>query len=216
MTYNENELIKLIGSIYDIHRGPNEYFPYDGFLIKNNKNIDSLFLKNFQNEYIQKETKEEKNNLLMQKLGGVEDKQKEKYDLIPSIYNFEEFQNNGNGKNKLEDFLKKINFFNKIEEAINHIQFIEKKRRSPYYENDYDKQELMEQKNKSITNNIDEKTIKIKRGRKPEKHKNIKTHDKMKPDNIIKKIKIKIYEYAILFLNTISNKNNEKEKLLIN
>lgn len=36
----------------------------------------------------------------------------------------------------------------------------------------------------------------------------------MKPDNIIKKLKGKIFEYAILFLNKILNRTNDNEKLL--
>ena len=209
MTYSENEIIKLTESIYDIHRGPNEYFPFNGLLIQNNKNIDSFFVKNFQKEDIQKDTKED---LLMPNLGEFKDKQKEKEDSIPSIYYFDDilqkFKNKDIKNKKLKDIFNKINFVEKIEEAKKHIQFLEKKRSSPDYE--YDSNQLIEQKNKNIIEN----TIKIKRGRKSKNNKNNKIHNKMKSDNIIIKIKSKIFEYAILFLNTISFKTNENEKLV--
>ena len=214
MTYSENEILKL-ENIYDIHRGPNEFIPIDGLLIKN-KNIDSFFFDNFQNNYIPKDSIEEKSIFLMPNLGELKDKKKEKEDSIPSIYTFEDilqkFQNKDKEKNKLKELFKRINFVEKIEEVKKYIQFLEKKRSSPDY--DYDSNELIEQKNKNINNNIVEKTIKLKRrGRQSKKHNNM-IHDKMKSDNIIKKLKGKIFEYAILFLNIISNKKDKGEKLV--
>ena len=229
MIYSEKEIINIVESIYDIQKEPNEFFPFNGLLIKNSKNIDSLFLKNFKNENIinqknlePKDTKEEKNIFLMPKSDTMKDKQKEKKDSTPSIYYFDDilqkFQNKDNKKNKLEDLFNKINFVEKIEKVKKHIQFLENKRRAPDYDDGfYEINKLME-KNKNEDENIKknqaEKTILIKRGRKPTKNKNSKIHDKLKPDNIIIKLKTKIFEYAILFLNTILNKTNENEKLL--
>ena len=52
-----------------------------------------------------------------------------------------------------------------------------------------------------------------KRGRKTKEIKDIGIHNKMVPDNIIKKIKAKIFEYAIVFLNNILSNNKKEEKL---
>ena len=229
MIYSEKDIINIVGSIYDIQKEPNEFFHYNGLLIKNRKNIDSIFFENFKNENIinqknldLKDTKEEKNVFLIPKSDTFDDKQKKKKDSMPSIYYFDDilqkFRNKDNEKNKLEDLFNKINFVEKIEKVKKHIQFLENKRRAP--DNDdgcYEINKLMEKyknEDENINKNKAEKTILIKKGRKPTKNNNSKTHDKLKPDNIIIKIKAKIFEYSILFLNTILNKVNENEKLL--
>ena len=229
MTYSQNEIINIVESICNIQKDPNEFFSFNGILIKNSENIDSLFLKNFKNENIigeknldPKDTKEDKSILLISKSDTIKDKQKEKKDSTPSIYYFDDiiqkFSNKDNGKNKLEDLFNKINFVEKIEKVKKHIQFLENKRTAPDYDDGYCEINKLIEKNKNedeiINKNQAEKTILIKRGRKKSKNKYSKTHDKLKPDNIIIKIKAKIFEYAILFLNAILNKVNENEKLL--
>ena len=229
MIYSEKDIINIVGSIYDIQKEPNEFFHYNGLLIKNRKNIDSIFFENFKNENIinqknldLKDTKEEKNVFLIPKSDTFDDKQKKKKDSMPSIYYFDDilqkFRNKDNEKNKLEDLFNKINFVEKIEKVKKHIQFLENKRRAPDYDDGcYEINKLMEKyknEDENINKNKAEKTILIKKGRKPTKNNNSKTHDKLKPDNIIIKIKAKIFEYSILFLNTILNKVNENEKLL--
>ena len=221
MTYGENEPIKLYENIYDIHKEPNEFIPFNGLLIKNDKNIDSIFFNNFKIENIfnqknsdQKNQKDSKD--LIPKLEIIKDKNEEKDNSIPSIYYFEDilqkFQNNDNEKNKLEELFKEINFVGKIEEVKKRIQILENKRKASDCYNDFDYDLKNPKKTVEKSNQNNQNTI--KRGRKVEKHTNIKTHDKMMPDNIIKKIKGKIFEYAILFLNTIANRTKEKEKLL--
>ena len=56
-----------------------------------------------------------------------------------------------------------------------------------------------------------------KRGREPKnKEYNVGSHNKMSPDNIIKKIKAQIFIYPLYFLNNISNKANPEKKNEIN
>ena len=51
----------------------------------------------------------------------------------------------------------------------------------------------------------EENQLKKKRGRTKNNKLNIDEHDKMSPDNIIKKIKAKIFNYSIVFLNNLIN-----------
>ena len=194
--------------------------------IINDKNIDSIIPNIFQNEFIinpqnsENEEKDEKNIYFIQKLEDIKVKKEEKEDSIPSLYYFEDIlsqnPNKDTDKKKLKDLFDGIDFVEKIQKVKDHIQFLEKKRKMPDYDNEYDfnLKELIEKKSKNISNNIDDKIIQKKRGRTPSNPKNTKTHDKMKPDNIIKKLKGKIFEYAILFLNKILNKTNDNDKLL--
>ena len=224
MTYSESDSINPYEIIYNIYKDPNEYFPFNGLLIKNDKNIESLFSNHFQIESIinpkisvGKDVFEEKNNLLMPKLENFTDKKEKKDNSIPSIYYFEDFQQSQNKdleRKKVIDIFNEINFFERIEEIKKSITFLENKISSSDYENklDFNSKELIEK----TTKNKDEKMIHKKRGRSStnHNHNNSKIHDKMKPDNIIKKIKGKIFEYAIRFLNNILNKENDEQKIL--
>ena len=65
--------------------------------------------------------------------------------------------------------------------------------------------------NKKIKND-EEKIKKKKRGRKPTKQKR-ETHDKRSPDNIIRKVKVFIFKFILLFLNNIINENLKYKKI---
>ena len=65
--------------------------------------------------------------------------------------------------------------------------------------------------NKKIKND-EEKIKKKKRGRKPTKQKR-ETHDKRSPDNIIRKVKVFIFKFILLFLNNIINENIKYKKI---
>lgn len=222
MSFTENENINLIESIFSICEDPNDFFPFHELLYKYEKNIDSFFSDNYQNNYIInpkikdiKEKKEEKSIIFKSNLEKKD--KKEVKEEIPSIYYFEDilqaFPNKDIKEKNLRALFNKINFVTKIEEVKKRIQFLENKTKSTNNDFDYDLNELIEKKSKNIL----EKVVTKKRGRKPTKqinHISTKTHDKMMPDNIIKKLKGKIFEYAILFLNNILNKTNEKEKLV--
>ena len=71
--------------------------------------------------------------------------------------------------------------------------------------------------NKKITilikNQKEENQLKKKRGRKGNNINNSKEHGKMGPDNIIKKIKAKLFQYII---DSINNLVNKKENILLN
>ena len=226
MTYSENETINPYELSDNVRGEINEFNSYNILQIMNDKNIDSIFLKNFQNEFIinpqnsENEEKDEKNIYFIQKLEDIKGKKEEKKDSIPSLYYFEDIlsqnPNKDTDKKKLKGLFDEIDFVEKIQKVKTQIQFLEKKRKMPDYDNEYDfnLKELIEKKSKNISNNIDDKIIQKKRGRTPSNPKNTKTHDKMKPDNIIKKLKGKIFEYAILFLNKILNRTNDNDKLL--
>ena len=98
-----------------------------------------------------------------------------------------------------------INYNEKIEEAANNLHFTKKKRgRSKNEENEND------------NNNIDIKIERNKRGRKPKNINNLlKEHNKYSDDNMIKKIKSKLFEYSRTFLNKMLEKYNEKGKSVL-
>lgn len=79
----------------------------------------------------------------------------------------------------------------------------------------------LESENLTLLNNdknIENKEISQKRGRKTHKVKKSEVHDKMSPDNIIKKIKTKLFKSCFYFLNNIldvSYKTNEKNEIEI-
>ena len=93
---------------------------------------------------------------------------------------------------------------------------LEKKRKRETYDGEsnnckelFIKEKQIENKNKIKS----QKSSDIKRGRKSNDIKNIGIHNKMVPDNIIKKIKAKIFEYPIIFLNNILNNHKGENKL---
>ncbi len=98
-----------------------------------------------------------------------------------------------------------MNYNEKIEEAANNLHFTKKKRgRSKNEENEND------------NNNIDIKIERNKRGRKPKNINNLlKEHNKYSDDNMIKKIKSKLFEYSRTFLNKMLEKYNEKGKSVL-
>ena len=105
-----------------------------------------------------------------------------------------------------------LDIFNKeqnkdlFKENLKQLEF------SKYIEDDLN---LTKQKriisNKKIKND-EEKIKKKKRGRKPTKQKR-ETHDKRSPDNIIRKVKVFIFKFILLFLNNIINENIKYKKI---
>ena len=133
----------------------------------------------------------------------------------PLLYSFEKilsiFKKEEN-KNKFSEIINKYNNKGEIKEDI----FFEKPEMRTIIagEENIINNELIDQKkqNKKESNKKVE-NFGNKRGRKTNEIKNIGTHNKMVPDNIIKKIKGKIFEYSIVFLNNILNNNKKEEKL---
>ena len=133
----------------------------------------------------------------------------------PHLYSFEKilsiFKKEEN-KNKFSEIINKYNNKEEIKEDI----FFEKPEMRTIIagEENIINNELIDQKkqNKKESNKKVE-NFGNKRGRKTNEIKNIGTHNKMVPDNIIKKIKGKIFEYSIVFLNNILNNNKKEEKL---
>jgi hypothetical protein len=115
-------------------------------------------------------------------------------------------------KIKFNDIINKFN----EEKAKEQLQLLEKKRKRTFYDDEYNYiYELMDKtkQNEYEIMQDEPNNNNNKRGRKTNKTKNVSIHDKMVPDNIIKKIKAKIFEYPIVFLNNILNNNKEEDKL---
>ena len=101
-----------------------------------------------------------------------------------------------------------MNYNQKIEEAENNLQFTKTKRRRLK-----NKENEIETEN---NNNLDNKIERNKRGRKSNNIKNsLKEHNKYSDDNMIKKIKSKLFEYSRTFLNKMLEKYNDNGKSVL-
>ena len=211
-TLNENETI-LLSSIY------NEQFPYTGILVPNlnNKSINlNKFLSinkdsNLENIHLPPSppnvnSNEEISTEFPSKQNIYNEPLLYSFDNILNIFKMEE------NKTKFNDIINKYN----EEKAKEQLQLLEKKRKRTFYDDEYNYiYELMDKTKQSEYEIMQDEpnNNNNKRGRKTNKTKNVSIHDKMVPDNIIKKIKAKIFEYPIVFLNNILNNNKEEDKL---
>ena len=134
----------------------------------------------------------------------------------PLIYLFDNILNLFNKKENKDKF-KEIIYLVQNEEVKEPMKLLEKKRKRSFYNEDKYKfiYQLMDKgkqsDNKIIKNHEDNN--RSKKGRKTNKMKNRATHDKMGPDNIIKKVKGKIFDYSVKFLNNILDNNKKEDKL---
>ena len=211
-TLNENETI-ILSSIY------NEQFPYTGILVPNlnNKSINlNNFLSinkdsNLENIHLppsppKVNSSEEISTEFPSKHNNYNEPLLYSFDNILNIFKMEEH------KIKFNDIINKFN----EEKAKEQLQLLEKKRKRTFYDDEYNYiYELMDKtkQNEYEIMQDEPNNNNNKRGRKTNKTKNVSIHDKMVPDNIIKKIKAKIFEYPIVFLNNILNNNKEEDKL---
>ena len=167
-------------------------------------NIDYYIGKNeIENNILSKRKTAE--TLPIKDILSQKDQKDELYILkLPKLYKFDDIENiikKGPYQYKFSDDVKKIQINDKIKIAEEKIK--------PKNER-IKKLKVVGDIIISIENN---EILKKKRGRKATKtENNIEGHNKMSPDNIIKKIKAKIFKYPIFFLNNISNKNEEDKK----
>ena len=143
------------------------------------KNYNEISLE--PNNKKEDEIKLKEDPLEDEKFININKKGKENIKMPPHQYNFEEI------KDKLDEEYK--DFFEEdknLEEKINDYNFLNKKR------NRTNPPEPIKSKNK-------------KKGRKPKEETKTKNneHDKNTPDNIVRKIKTKIFEQLVTFVNFI-------------
>ena len=110
------------------------------------------------------------------------------------IYSFEDISKILK-ENSLNNILDQFTKDEIIENYENNMKLLNKKR-----------------KRNRTKNKENENEIIYKRGRKKMNDDTDRKHDKYAPNNIIKKIKLKLIEKSISFINAIVNKNNEKSK----
>ena len=133
----------------------------------------------------------------------------------PHLYSFEKILSIFKKEENKNKFNEIINKYNNKEEIKEDIFFDKPEMRTIIAgeENIIDNELLDQKKQNKKESNKKVENLGNKRGRKTNEIKNIGTHNKMVPDNIIKKIKAKIFEYAIVFLNNILNNNKKEDKL---
>ena len=133
----------------------------------------------------------------------------------PHLYSFEKILSIFKKEENKNKFNEIINKYNNKEEIKEDIFFDKPEMRTIIAgeENIIDNELIDQKKQNKKESNKKVENLGNKRGRKTNEIKNIGTHNKMVPDNIIKKIKAKIFEYAIVFLNNILNNNKKEDKL---
>ena len=196
---NQMKLNSINETVNNNEINPNDFqlISLDSFQerLKNHNPKDEDFLDyNFLNKKEKKYNIKDKQILEQKQEVEQQDKKAPKLFYLQDIQKI--FQKKKYNLNKI---IQKINFENKIEDFKEDLQLIEKKRKRSYAEYEYGFiYELMDKKNQ------------IKRGRKTNHIKKEGIHDKMCSDNIIKKLKAKLFEYALNFLNNILNKGKEE------
>ena len=138
----------------------------------------------------------------------------------PIIYPFEKIVqifNKKENKKYFRKIIEKVSLSN-FDQKKDDIQFINKKRKRSFslfdedFERKYNKK-LIEDKEKEKKNKTN---TEIKKGRKKKDDKILGNHNKMSPDNIIKKVKSILFKSIINFLNIVikNTKEEENSKLL--
>ena len=128
------------------------------------------------------------------------------YPKFCSLFEIKELIINKLDISKCNDIIKNIEYNKRVEEGENKLQLIRKKRERPNveeYDNIYDINPKKDKENYH------------KRGPKTQKYNYKKEHNKYSPDNIIKGIKSKIFEYPIKFLNNMLEKYKEPNRDLL-
>ena len=196
---------------------PNFTYRPNGFIDYPNENFQNLISLNQINNTIEKESDFYDEEIENDYVGF---SQRKTLETSPNYFIDNKILIKKNGKE-----LPKLYYFNEIENIIKQgvyksrfSDLVKKIKKNLFIEKKEKKMETIEQKEKNkqeeqITDfdyNIKEGK---KRGRKPEnKEYNVGSHNKMSPDNIIKKIKAQIFIYPLYFLNNISNEANPEKK----
>ena len=176
---------------------------YEAF--NDNKN-DSCNLAQFQDE---KTTAYKSKKIIKKKRDNLEalkilDNVKIKTDSLPKFYSFDDIEKN---------IFQNDDYKNKFIFDIDNIFIKDKKSEEPYL----NKKRLREDDDidnhyydciENEKNNSCLKESKKKRGRRTNNEEGREEHNRMSPDNIIKKIKAELFKNMTLFLNNIINKSN--------
>ena len=228
---NNNNTFSINGNLFinlfNIYSNSNENKEDKETLKK--KNIQSYFINKKEDEKINKNL-EIPSELRIKENENTFNKYDNRYDFLnkitennegntPFLYTFEDILNIF----KKDEYKNKFNEINKIYNNNKEIEednlSLEKKGKIALFEQE-------ENIEKQLINRVnlkekieDNRKIKIKldnnkRGRKTNEIKNIAIHNKMAPDNIIKKIKAEIFKYPIVFLNNILDNNKKSEEKL--
>ena len=205
MYNNINESINEYGNIFSDY---NEGFPsslikspnyeletfnqfdsiYEDNKLNNIYHIPSYYIINqakFEKKSISKGTKSTSTKTNNKNEENDEPKLFTSYDIL-NIFNKE------SNKDKFSENMKNLKFRKDIEE---NLQLTGRKRKREDFEDDYD---ILNQNNELE----DDKKMK-KRGRQKNNLNRFETHDKMCPDNIIKKVKASVFNFIIYFLNNL-------------
>ena len=174
----------------------NNIYEEDNYGNFNNiNNIESYFL-------INKSELEKKNTAKDTKSSSTKESEESREPKLYTLDDILDILNKEQNKD-IYSYLSSLKFEYNIE---NNLKLTKKKRMRPF---DSENIVLM------LNNNSKNEEKKKKRGRKSKDNINREIHDKRSPDNIIKKIKVVIFKYTLLFLNKILKENFKYEIQLL-
>ena len=165
--------------------------------------IDSLYVDNkFKNNYhiplhyITNQAKIEKKSISKgTKSTSTRTNNKNEENDEPKLYTPSDILNifiKESNKDKFSENIKNLKF---TKDIADNLQLTRRKRKREDFEDDYD---ILNQNNE-----LGDNKKKKKRGRQKNNLNRFEIHDKMYPDNIIKKVKASIFNFSLYFLNNL-------------
>ena len=208
-------------NIYNLFNNP--FYFSDQLAETENKNEIGSFIYNKFNDYMSQMQHEKKTsyttnnkNIIRKNCSNLEppailDNVKIEADAPVTLFSFDDIKENIFMNN---DYKEKFNFdanYKFIKDEKLEKPFLNKKRNRDSDFSDSDLNKMLEKENLLYC----EQENKVKRGRKPKDGESGGGHDRMSPDNIIKKIKSEFFKYIVLFLNSIIKSTTSEEKYKI-
>ena len=211
INFNPNELPNADDYINIINDYDSEQEPPNKEKIKakqlsnideNKKEIKSK--KNFNKKLQEKDEPKEKSTYIeIQIINDIPKINKENKEMLPPLYLYDKIK---------DDIFPKMDLKEEIKESFIRSENILNLEKSLSDEKYYSKKTRKRGLNKS------NEEIKKKRGRKKNDEPSDALHNKDSADNIIKKIKSKIFKYLLMFINDLLNslKEKNKNKIIVN
>ena len=208
MFNNTYELINAYNNIfsknYERFLSPTIKSPNYDF--DNYNQINSIYEANQLNNiyhisshYLINQAEIEKKNILKDTKSTISNTYKEKEEndepVLFTPYDILNIFNKESNKDKFSNNIKKLKFKKDIED---NLQLTGRKRKREDFENENNK-----------SNELEDNKKKKKRGREKNNLNRFEIHDKMCPDNIIRKVKSSIFNYILYFLNNLLSSADE-------
>ena len=202
---NADDYINIINDYDSEQEPPNKEKIKTKQLSNINENKKEIKSKIIFNEKLHEkdEPKEKSTDIEIQIINDIPKINKENKEILPPLYLYDKIK---------DDIFPKMDLKEEIKESFIRSENILNLEKSLSDETYYSKKTRKRGLNKS------NEEIKKKRGRKKNDEPSDALHNKDSADNIIKKIKSKIFKYLLMFINDLLNslKEKNKNKIIVN